>query len=242
MARRQAASRDQGEYSVELGLSFMELHNYDHDAASFLRRTICNGDYKFTLKVTPRSEASLRPLSPVKMTGVLNDPTATCTVGRRVVNVLWEALNVCTYGWNRDLSDEKSASYYRASLSPPDELDRFIRGCSFPVNPGMASSDLWGILGEVTRRYEKARWGYGGASGTSNTIEMIDGHFARMSVELTTLAEKLMTSPEMLLEEWLFPFSSSRVEVCVQYASNGNRTSFICATATHIFSLLLDTS
>lgn len=235
-----------GGYSVKLGYSRLALRNYDRGAALLLHRTIYNGNYKFTLKVTLLSEASLESLeslSPVNITGVHKDPTATCAVGRRVADVLWEVLNICTYGWNRDPNDKNSTEYYRASLPPPDELDRFSESCCFPVRPGTVSNDLWNQLGEVTRRYETARWGHGtAAAGRSGMIEMIERQFARMSVDLTTLAGKLMSSPETLLAEWLFPGSSSEVEVCVQYASNGNRTSFICATATHTFDLLFDTS
>lgn len=182
----------------------------------------------------------------MKMAGLLKEPTTTRAVGRRLADVLWEALNVCTYRYKRDPDDRTSTKYYRASLPSTDELDIFLRSCSFPVNPDMISNDLWSWLGEVIRRYESARWGYGAAAaaeaGRWDMIERIDEHFARMSVELTTLAEKLVTSPEMLLAERLFPGSSSKVESCVQYASNGNRTSLICATATHTFHLLFDTS
>lgn len=234
-------------YSLTLGSSLTELTNYDPDAASFLRRTIYNGDYEFTLNVAPRSEAPVESIAPVKITGAYRRDPDGSVVGTRVADVLWQELNIFTYGWNRDPSDVVSRKYLRASLPPSDDADRFVEGYSFPARQNMTASDFWDCLGEVTRRYKAARSAMTGKVGSQvepETVEKLKGGFARMSGELTSLAEKMAAAaPDgLMLDEYLFAGSSQSIEVCTQHASNGNRKSLICATATHTFSLLFDTS
>lgn len=172
-------------------------------------------------------------------------------VGRRVADVLWQELNISTYGWNRGPNDKASVRYFRASLPPLDEADIFVEGCSFPTRQNMTAGDFWNCLGEATRRYETARSAIIGKIGhppvKPETVGKLEEGFARVSGELTALAERLAPAaapPDdgLVLYEYLFPGSSQEIEVCTQHASNGNRKSLICATATHTFSLLFDTS
>ena len=241
----------QAGYSLTLGSGLMELQNYDPGAASFLLRTIYNGDYEFTLKVALRSsDASLEEFAPVTGEEPNSDNNynsdAPPVIGKRVADVLWEALNVSTYGWNRDPNDSSSVKYYRASLPPPDGIDRFVAGYSFLPHPDMVAGEVLDCRREVTELYEKTRSAMGGDNGAGGEdpgmIGMLDENFARMSGELANLAEKLGPPPGSLMAEYLFPGSSQKIEVCSQYHSDGNWKSLICATETHMFSLDFGTS
>eukprot|EP00752_Nemacystus_decipiens_P005741 g5194.t1 len=235
-------------YSLTLGSSLAELTNYDRVAASFLQRTVYNGDYEFTVNVGLRSEMPVESITPFKISGAYRPASDTSVVGMRVADVLWRELNISDYGWNRRPNDKASVRYFRASLPPPDEADVFVEGYTFPASQNLTAGDFWNYLGEATRRYGTARSAITGKIGhpvKPETIAKLDECFARVSGELTSLAEKLAAaaSPDdLLLDEYLFPGSSQAIEVCTQHASNGNRKSLICATATHTFSLLFDTS
>lgn len=234
-------------YSLTLGSSLAELTNYDPVAASFLQRTIYNGDYEFTLSVALRAEVPVESIAPVKIPRAYRrTPADTSVVGTRVADVLWRELNVSTYGWNRRPNDKASVKYLRASLPPPDEADVFVEGYSFPATQNMTAGDFWNCLGEATRRYETARSAIMGKTGhpvKPETVGKLEECFARVSGELTSLAEKLAAaSPDGPLDEYLFPGSSQAIEVCTQHASDGNQKSLICATATHTFSLSFGTS
>lgn len=237
-------------YSLELASSLAELKNYDPVAASFLQRTIYNGDYWFTLSVALRSDVPVDSIAPVKVSGAYGRGLDPSVVGMRVADVLWQEINISTYGWNRRPNDKASVKYLRASLPPPDEADAFVQGYSFPTRQDMTASDFWNCHCEATRRYEIARSAIAGKIGHSvkpETIRKLEENFARMSGELTSLAERLtVASPgghlDERLDEYLFPGSSEEIEVCTQHASNGNRKSLICATATHTFALLFETS
>lgn len=231
-------------YSLTLGSSLAELTNYDPVAASFLQRTIYNGDYEFTLNVALRAEVPVESIAPVEISAPYRRTPDDSVVGMRVADVLWYELNISTYGWSRRPSDNASVKYLRASLPPPDEADVFVEGYSFPATQNMTADDFWNCLAEATRRYEAARSAIvRKIPAKPETGVKLEECFERVSGELTSLAEKLAAaSPDELLDEYLFPGSSQAVEVCTQHTSNGNRKSLICATATHTFSLLFDTS
>jgi len=249
-----ATDPQKGGYSLTMGSGLMELQNYDPVAASFLRRTICCGDYEFTLSAALRSEVSLEEFAPVAASGATTNGLDVAIVGRRLADVLWEALCVSTYGWNRDPKDSSSVKYYRASRRASDEVDHFVAGYSFLPCPDMGADDIWNCMREVAELYETTRSAMGGDNEAAprKTPEMaekkpemageLDDHFARMSGELATLAERLGPTPGFLLAEYLFPGSSKNIEVCSQYVSDGNWKSLICATETHVYSLDFATS
>ena len=224
------------------------MQNYDPEAASFLLRTIYNGDFSFTVKVALRSsDVSLEEFAPVTEELVLDNYYSDVPViGKRVADLLWEALNVSTYGWNRDPNDSSSVKYCRASLPAPDGIDRFVAGYSFLPHPDMVAGDVLDCRREVTELYEKTRSAMGGDNGAGGggpgLIGVLGQKFSRMSGELATLAEKLGPPPGSLLAEYLFPGSSQKIEVCSQYHSDGNWKSLICATETHMFALDFGTS
>lgn len=239
----------QAGYSLTLGCSLTELTNYDPAAASFLQRTIYNGDYEFTLNVALRAEVPVESIAQVNIRGARGRDPGASIVGMRAANVLWQELNISTYGWRRDPNDKASVRYLRTSLPhPSDEADRFVEEYRWPTRQNMAARDFWSFLGEVTRGYETARSATTGKDRHSavvepETVEKLEQYFARMSSELTTLAEKLeASSPEGVLDEYLFPGSAQNIDVCTQHAGNGNEKSLIFATATHTFSLLFGTS
>lgn len=234
-------------YSLTLGSGLVELHHYDPAAASFLRRTICCGDYEFTLSAALRTKVSLEEFAPVTASGPHTNDSDVAVVGRRLADVLWEELCVSTYGWNRDPNDACSVKYYRPSLPPPDDVDRFVAGYSFLPRPDMVAGDIWNCRREVSELYETACSAMGGendatAGKKQEMAGKLEENFARMSGELATLAEKLGPSPGFLLAEYLFPGSSENIQVCTQYVSDGNWKSLICATETHVYSLDFGTS
>lgn len=243
------AGSSQVGYSLTLGLgTSRELCNYDTFAASFLSRTIYNGDYKFTLEVTPRVERCVSDIPVREVHHPHRYPSAASAVGQPVSAILWEILNINSYGWSCNPDNQSSLGYfaYPRSLPSPDEVDLFIAGCSFGALPDVNASYLWDHLSEVHARYEQKRSVIKtrqlGELAQAELIRKLEQHFERVSCELAGLAEKLGPIPGLRLEELLFPGSSAKLEVCTQCASDGNVTSFIGATETQTFSLDFVTS
>lgn len=235
-------------YSLRLGFGpSRELRNYDTFAASFLVRAIYHGDYKLVLEVAPRAERCVTDVPLRKIWGCHRDASsAASAVGRPVSDVLWEIVNIDEYGWSCDPNHLISLRYLGHPRShrikpPPDEADVFIEACSFPADPDVNASYLWDHLGDVLVGYERKRSALKkrqlGEATRAKLTGKLEEHFVRVSSELTRLAEMLTPTPDLRLGEILFPGSSAEVEVCTQYVSDGNSTSFICATETQTFSL-----